>query len=100
MNETKMCYNQHFGPMSEEYLANFTNKFVRPVPKGAKRLTKYDRLLAEFEEFKAQKEDEDKAIQEEHEKQISSLQQQIAYYENRFQKATIVLFIIVILCVL
>lgn len=73
--ETKKVYQDFFVPMIIKYLAKYEPRFVRPIPKIKKKLTKADKLQLQIEDMQTEHEDEILALKKDYEKQIVTLKQ-------------------------
>lgn len=75
--ETTMVFNDKFHPLVLEYFGNFKGKFARPIPKTKKKLTKFDKLAIEFDEYRTQQEETTQQLNSEHQKELQILRDQI-----------------------
>ena len=78
VNSTKENYVNTIGPLIIEYLQNFQNKFVRPIPQQKKKLSKAAKLLNEIEDLKAEHEEKHNSTIKNHEQVVSSLKDEIS----------------------
>jgi methyl-accepting chemotaxis protein len=75
IEQTKKMYDYNFIPVIIQYLAKLMPRFVRPIPKIKKKLTKADKLLVQIDDMQTEQEEEILALKKDFDKQLSTLKQ-------------------------
>ena len=75
--ETKSTINEILCPMIREYLSEFSERFIRPIPKSKKKMTKVAKLQLEIEDLQTENEENMNKLKKDYESQISSLNQEL-----------------------
>lgn len=74
---TQKVYSEYFDPMVTEYMAKYQPKFVRPVPKLKKKMTKAAKLQLQIEDMEADHQEEIAKLRKDYESQVSALKNQL-----------------------
>lgn len=103
VNETKKVSKSVFEPMVTNYLSKYQEKFVRPLPKTKKKLTKAAKLQLQIEDMQGEHEDQIKTLRKDYEFQITKLKEELTATQaesnslNQKFKITIVAFVILVI---